>query len=112
MIKAYEVITRAKHPEWTFQTRALACPDGITRIVTYPTELWDTFDLLCINYKGFREKAFTRAIKSLPAPDEAKYSFNDTLYYQIMVQLRLWEAMEETPHIHYKLLFNKHALQL
>jgi hypothetical protein len=40
----YLIETPATHPHLSFETRAINCPDGITRLVTLDLQKWRYFD--------------------------------------------------------------------
>lgn len=102
--------TRKTHPDKTFQTRTFQCPDGVSRLVTFPEDLWLYVDKLIADDPRFSwGHAASYLSEWVNNQIHTDYSFSDALHAWAIKVIHIHKAERENRSIIWSVRFNHYA---
>jgi len=93
--KDYLIETPATHPHLSFETRAINCPDGITRLVTLDLQRWRYFDEVIKPDAALLQHKIALCTRTAKAGEpDYNFTFSKALHFSITWEMRFRHAQE------------------
>lgn len=83
--KKYQIETPETHPHLVFRTRRFRCPDGVTRLVTFPESMWYDFDRYINSALHSYSEQIAQWTDSELNDDGYGHTFSDSMHYWIII---------------------------